>query len=102
MRRGIVTALVASAAASLVIGAGVAQAQIPPNAQTPSQYYSPTNPKGYSYGYRRGAAPASTGTVQAGPSRGQTWISYCSHKYRSYDPRSNTYWGADGKQHICR
>lgn len=30
------------------------------------------------------------------------WVDYCYSKYRSYDPRTNTYLGYDGRRHVCR
>ncbi len=29
-------------------------------------------------------------------------VAYCARKYRSYDPRSDTYLGRDGYRHYCR
>lgn len=37
------------------------------------------------------------------PARGSTdWYAYCARKYRSFDPRSGTYLGYDGRRHYCR
>ncbi|MGO4570753.1 BA14K family protein [Microvirga sp. 2TAF3] len=77
------------------------------------RYYSPTNPYGYEYGYPRGyEEPTTTGGVATptGPLHtnaypdwpGQTWISYCSRRYPTYNPESNTFWGTDGREHLCR
>lgn len=30
------------------------------------------------------------------------WYSYCGAKYRSFDPRSGTFIGLDGYQHMCQ
>lgn len=30
------------------------------------------------------------------------WYSYCSAKYRSFDPASGTFLGYDGRRHFCR
>lgn len=30
------------------------------------------------------------------------WVSYCSAKYRSYNPATNLYLGYDGNYHPCR
>ncbi|MGU3495038.1 BA14K family protein [Xanthobacteraceae bacterium A53D] len=30
------------------------------------------------------------------------WIAYCSRKYRSFDPRTGTFLGYDGRRHPCR
>jgi hypothetical protein len=70
-------------------------------AETPKQYHSPLNAYGYDAGYPDNYKPVAE-NPPAGPTVGQTWISYCSHKYKTYDPVSNTYWGADGKQYICK
>jgi hypothetical protein len=44
---------------------------------------------GYPYGYYGGGY--ASGHVQ-----------YCLNRYRSYDPRSNTFMGYDGMRHLCR
>lgn len=44
-------------------------------------------------------APAPVYSYRPGSS---AWISYCSSKYRSFDPRSGTYLGYDGRRHYCR
>ena len=31
-----------------------------------------------------------------------TWFAYCRAKYRSFDPRSGTFLGYDGRRHFCR
>ncbi|WP_112661973.1 hypothetical protein [Microvirga flavescens] len=84
-------------------------------AQAPMSYYSPMNPYGYDYGYRRGVDVTATGSIAGatpgvygvyGPSWGQTpgqsWISYCSAKYPTYDKTSNTVWAPDGQQYLCQ
>ena len=104
MRKSIVTTLTAAIVSTGTLLGAPASVR----AQS-SNYYSPTNPRGYDYGYnKRGASPATTGSVvqsgvaQSGPVGDESWISYCSAKYRTYDATSNTYWGKDGRQHICR
>jgi hypothetical protein len=42
-----------------------------------------------SYGYRRGGGS-------------QAWLDYCYSRYRSFDARSGTYMGYDGRRHACR
>lgn len=32
----------------------------------------------------------------------RSWDAYCARKYRTYDPHSRTYLGADGLRHYCR
>lgn len=36
------------------------------------------------------------------PVRGSRHVRYCLDRYRSYDPRSNTFMGYDGYRHRCR
>ncbi|TCT05656.1 BA14K family protein [Aquabacter spiritensis] len=36
-----------------------------------------------------------------GPNQAQ-WIAYCSNKYKSFDPRTGTYLGYDGRRHPCQ
>ena len=31
----------------------------------------------------------------------QSWYDYCSQRYRSFNPRSGTYVGYDGREHFC-
>jgi hypothetical protein len=40
--------------------------------------------------------------VVGGYSNGSAHVQYCLDKYRSYDPRTNTYLGYDGERHPCR
>ncbi|CAL78590.1 conserved hypothetical protein; putative signal peptide [Bradyrhizobium sp. ORS 278] len=67
---------------------------------------------GYQYGYRHhhnGAAVLgglAAGAIIGGAvanSRAQASESqvYCAQRYRSYDPRSGTYLGNDGRRHSC-
>lgn len=58
----------------------------------PPAYYGPPvyyRPRYYApaYGYRYG---------------GRDWLDYCFSRYRSFDPRSGTYMGYDGRRHYCR
>ncbi|MBI1204670.1 MAG: BA14K family protein [Rhodopseudomonas sp.] len=32
----------------------------------------------------------------------RSWLSYCFSRYRSFDPRTGTYMGYDGRRHYCR
>ena len=34
--------------------------------------------------------------------RSAAWYSYCESRYRSFDPRSGTFLGYDGRRHVCR
>jgi hypothetical protein len=85
-------------------------------------YYGPRG--GYYYGrpyyrgrsYNPGAAAAAgvaglaAGAIiggaiasqNAAPARGDSWLAYCSAKYRSFDPASGTYLGYDGRRHVCQ
>lgn len=36
------------------------------------------------------------------PNYGSDWHAYCASKYRSYDPRTGTFLGYDGRRHPCR
>jgi len=31
-----------------------------------------------------------------------SWYAYCSERYRSFDPRTGTFRGYDGRNHFCR
>ena len=31
-----------------------------------------------------------------------SWVNYCFSRYRSFDPRTGTYVGYDGRRHYCR
>ncbi|SEQ85453.1 BA14K-like protein [Faunimonas pinastri] len=46
------------------------------------------------------AAP--TVVYQSAPSRSPAWYSYCSSRYRSFDPASGTFLGYDGLRHFCQ
>jgi len=41
------------------------------------------------------------GAVIATEAQRQQAISYCAHRFRSYDPNSMTYVGRDGRRHRC-
>jgi len=56
---------------------------------------------GFAAGMIAGAAANSRSDrrfVNAGDAE---WVAYCARKYRSYDPRSNTFLGHDGYRHYC-
>lgn len=75
-------------------------------------YYRPYY--GYGYGYDPGAAVAAgifglaagaiASSAIAGPPRryDSSWVAYCSRKYKSFNPRTGTYLGYDGRRHVCR
>ncbi|MBF9233122.1 BA14K family protein [Microvirga alba] len=56
-----------------------------------------------------GSIGLTTGAVGYGFARGsefpqwagQTWISYCSRRFPTYDRISDTFWGPDGQRHLC-
>ena len=65
-------------------------------------------------GYRRGGGADGAGAAAAGAAIGlflgaviateaqrQQAISYCAHRFRSFDPNSMTYVGRDGRRHRC-
>jgi hypothetical protein len=45
-------------------------------------------------------APATTVTVTRQPGSAG-WLSYCESRYRTFNPRTGTFIGADGRQHFC-
>jgi hypothetical protein len=66
----------------------------------------------HGYGHRGGygtgaavigglAAGAIIGGAIANSQAQQSGVSYCSQRYRSYDPASGTYLGNDGRRHAC-
>ncbi|MGJ4995073.1 BA14K family protein [Bradyrhizobium sp. HKCCYLS3077] len=66
---------------------------------------------GYQYGYRphhepKGAAVAASATLGSAVANSRAEASRaeiaCSQRHRSYDPRSGTYLGKDGRRHLCR
>ncbi|WP_276200099.1 BA14K family protein [Chelatococcus sp. XZ-Ab1] len=73
-------------------------------------YYRPY----YGYGYDPGAAIAAgifglaagaiaSSAIAAPPRRYDAgWVAYCSRKYKSFNPRTGTYLGYDGRRHVCR
>jgi hypothetical protein len=38
----------------------------------------------------------------AAPVGDESWMAYCSQRYRSFDPASGTYLGYDGRRHMCQ
>lgn len=52
-------------------------------------------------GLMLGAAAASAANAANAAPRQGNWITYCSSKYRSFDPASGTYLGYDGVRHPC-
>ena len=70
------------------------QAPPPPPAYYPAapRYYAPARPY-------YPPAPAAYKPVYQPWTPG--WRAYCSHKYRSFNPRTGTYRGVDGLNHFC-
>jgi len=64
-------------AAGAIVGGALAQ---------PRYYYAPAPRTVYV-----GARPWS-----------RRWYEYCSARYRSFDPRTGTFMGHDGRRHFCR
>jgi hypothetical protein len=56
---------------------------------------------GYGSGYGYGYAPYRSYYSYA-PAGGGGHVRYCMSRYRTYDPRSNTFIGYDGDRHQCR
>lgn len=89
-----VTAGVVGLAAGAIIGSALSQPsqpqviyQAPPPAYyPPAPAYYPSAPTAYKPVYQPWT-PA--------------WHSYCSSKYRSFNPRTGTYRGVDGLDHFC-
>lgn len=53
--------------------------------------------------YAPGPVYAYAGSVpEAVPIGEPGWLSYCSARYRSFDPATSTYMGFDGVRHYCR
>ena len=48
------------------------------------------------------AGAASDADEAKGPTDRDRWLAYCYDKYRSFDPRTGTYVGRDGRRHRCR
>lgn len=48
------------------------------------------------------AGAASDAEEAKGPSDRDRWLAYCFDRYRSFDPRTGTYLGKDGRRHRCR
>ncbi|MCX5497014.1 BA14K family protein [Kaistia dalseonensis] len=78
------------------------------------RYYGPrrgyTYRNGYYYNNNTGAAVAAgviglaAGAMIAGAANQDRYnnnVSYCSQRYRSYNPNTGTYTGYDGRQHPC-
>jgi hypothetical protein len=84
-------AAVAAGVAGLAFGVLAGQAMAQPRYYEPApRYYAPA-PRYY--------APAPVYSYSGG---GGDWLAYCSARFRSFDPRSGTYLGYDGRRHYCR
>ena len=79
-----------------VLGGVIGGALVAPRYYGPTYYYDrPYYPRRSYYTYE--AAPPPPEYVE--PPEDAT--SYCLRRFRSYDPRSGTYLGYDGKRHPC-
>jgi hypothetical protein len=58
--------------------------------------------RGYYYETPWWTLPLIVGGAIASQNHGQSHVQWCLSRYRSYDPRTNTYLGNDGLRHICR
>lgn len=119
----VLIAAVAACCAALLVIAGQAPAWaetvdgagLPPTTYA-QFYYGPAY--GYYYGpgpYYGGAAAAGVAGLAAGalvggaiassaarPPVDPNWIASCSRRYRTFDPNSGTYLGADGRRYVCQ
>jgi BA14K-like protein len=83
----------APVAGALVAGALLGGALAAPYYYGPGPYYYP----------RPYYAPAPAGYYAPGygPPPGGDAVAYCMQRFRSYNPRSGTYLGTDGRRHSC-
>lgn len=84
-RGGNAAAGVIGLAAGAIIGSAITQSQRPRVIYAPSAYHSPAPYRAYRY-----SEPWS-----------QRWYSYCSRKFRSFNPRTETYRGYNGRDYSC-
>ena len=49
-----------------------------------------------------GPPPWRTARYRSDPYYASDWEARCSYRYRSFDPRSGTYLGYDGRRHYCQ
>lgn len=75
---------------------GFAAGAIVGSALTAPRYYYPAQPYYY---YRPAPAPAYYGRPAPWT---PAWYSYCSSKYRSFNPQTGYFYGYDGRYHFCR
>jgi hypothetical protein len=106
----------ASASAAAISGAGAAHLAVPSIDRAPLVQVQ-HRPRGGGHrggGYHRGGGGDGAGAAAAGAAIGlflgaviateaqrQQAISYCAHRFRSFDPNSMTYVGRDGRRHRC-
>jgi len=79
-------------AGGLLAGAVIGSALAAPYYYAPRPYYYPYYPRPYYY------APAPAGYYT--PAQPDA-VTYCMHRFRSYNPRTGTYLGTDGYRHPC-
>jgi len=86
-----VAAGVIGLATGAIIGSALSQTSQPPRViyHTPAPIYYPPAPGAHRV-YRGGLEPWSPG-----------WYNYCSRKFRSFNPRTGTFRGYDGRNHFC-
>lgn len=72
------------------------------------RYYRRGYYRGHHYHHNNGGAVAAgaiiglaAGAIAANAAAGGNAVSYCSQRFRSYDPASGTYLGYDGYRHSC-
>ncbi|WP_332123039.1 BA14K family protein, partial [Azorhizobium caulinodans] len=56
---------------------------------------------GFAPGFATGVIVGSAVAVPPPPPPPANWYAYCASKYRSFDPRTGTYMGYDGRRHPC-
>ena len=78
------------------VGAGIAAGALIGGALAAPYYYG-----GYYGGPYYGGSYYVDPGYYAEPSGGDDGVAYCMQRYRSYDPRSGTFMGSDGRRHPC-
>jgi hypothetical protein len=64
-------------------------------------YGADYGPAGYGYGYAPVEYGPALGVAETDVMPSGNSGSYCAQRFRSYDPRSGTYLGYDGRRHPC-
>ncbi|MEG9529070.1 MAG: BA14K family protein, partial [Hyphomicrobiales bacterium] len=64
-------------------------------------YGADFGPAGYGAGYAPVGYGADLGTTESEATTPDNSVSYCVQRFRSYDQRTGTYLGNDGRRHHC-